>query len=161
MVKEKNGTNRMKKTIYLLPILILLVLLIFASGKKNRGRGENYVQIKEKKFTVELALTEEEKIRGLGGREEICVSCGMFFVFGQSGKYSFWMKDMKFPLDIIWIAGGKISRIANNIPPEYQGIISPDASADKVLEINGGLAEKYNFKIGDSVLSTHQKTTGE
>lgn len=142
----------MKKAIYLFLLFVLFTLFIFALGKKFRDRGENYVQIKEKKFAVELTLTEEEKIRGLGGREEICGSCGMLFVFIQSGKYSFWMKNMKFPLDIIWIAGGKISHIAKNIPPEYHGIISPDASADKVLEINGGLAEKFNFKIGDSVL---------
>jgi len=152
LVKEKNKTNQMKKAIYLLPFLILLVLFIFSSGEKNRDRRENYVRIKEKKFTVELAGTEKEKTRGLGGRKEICGSCGMLFVFGQSGKYSFWMKNMKFTLDIIWISDGKISHIAKNITPEYQGIISPDASADKVLEINGGLAEKLNFKIGDSVL---------
>ena len=142
----------MKKAIYLLPLLILLALFIFASEKKNRVRGENYVQIKEKKFAVELALTEEEKNTGLGGREEICMSCGMLFVFSQSGKYSFWMKNMKFPLDIIWIADGKISHIAKNIPSEYQGIIAPDANADKVLEINGGLAEKFNFKTGDRII---------
>lgn len=138
--------------VYLFLLFVLLILFIFALGEKNSGRGENYVQIKEKKFAVELALTGEEKIRGLGGREEICISCGMLFVLGQSGKYSFWMKDMKFPLDIIWISDGKISHIAKNIPPDYQGVIFPDASADNVLEINGGLSEKLNFKIGDSVL---------
>jgi uncharacterized membrane protein (UPF0127 family) len=68
------------------------------------------------------------------------------------------MKDMLFPIDIIWIKDFKIVDIASNVLPEgAKNILElkvyyPKDKADKVLEINAGLAEKYGFKIGDEVL---------
>jgi len=54
-------------------------------------------------------------------------------------------------LDIIWISGNEIVYIAKDVSPNYQETIISQTSADKVLELNGGTCEKFNFKIGDKI----------
>lgn len=114
---------------------------------------KNYkiIQINKQIFFVELAKTPEKQRQGLGGRVKIKEKEGMLFDFGKYSEYSFWMKDMKFDLDIFWINEGKIVYIAKNVSHESLETINPQIMADKVLEINSGLTDKYNLKIGDSV----------
>jgi hypothetical protein len=140
-------------------ILALFFILAFAAGSYFFTQKDNFsennlntISIKDKKFAVELAISGQEQQKGLGGREILCPDCGMFFIFSYKGLYSFWMKDMKFPLDIIWISGDEIVFIAKNIPPDYQDVITPDIPADSVLEINGGLCDKYQIKKGDKIV---------
>ena len=78
----------------------------------------------------------------------------MLFVFPRKQIRSFWMKDMNFPLDIIWISDNKIIKIDKDLQPEgenpknkYQTI----QRVDKVLEVNSGFTDKYKIKAGDEV----------
>jgi uncharacterized membrane protein (UPF0127 family) len=75
----------------------------------------------------------------------------MLFEFSQSGRYSFWMNDMRFPLDIIWIANGKIAHIEKNVSEKFAGTLIPLSDADRVLEINSGIADKLGVKVGDMI----------
>lgn len=93
-----------------------------------------------KKFAIERADTEQAREKGLGGRESLCSSCAMLFVFPRSGNYGFWMKDMKFPLDIIWIYHGMVVHIERNIHPDSKEVFLPKKTADQVLEVNAGEA---------------------
>jgi uncharacterized membrane protein (UPF0127 family) len=61
------------------------------------------------------------------------------------------MKDMKFPLDIIWISENKIVHIEKNVSEKFSGILSPPVDADEVIEINAGLSDQYGFKLGNEV----------
>src|SRR3989344_8724609 len=56
-------------------------------------------------YTLEMANTDAVRAKGLSGRDELCLRCGMLFVFEQPGQYAFWMKDMRLPLDIVWLLG--------------------------------------------------------
>lgn len=103
-------------------------------------------------FKVEVANTMMSRARGLSGHAPLGYDEGMLFLFGESGNYGFWMKDMNFPIDIIWIEGDKIATIAPNIPPDtYPSSFYPDLPSDKVLEINAGLVQKLGVKVGDEV----------
>ncbi len=114
-------------------------------------KNHKIVQIGDQKFFVELVRTPEKQAQGLGSRTKIRENEGMIFEFEKSAKHPFWMKDMEFDLDILWIKEGKIVYIAKNVSHESLEIINPQITADKVLEINSGLSDKYNLKIGDSV----------
>lgn len=141
-----------KNNLYLIfSSFLALAFLFFAVWSVVRTDKGNFVTIGGNKFKVELSDTAEKRQKGLGERENICKSCGMLFVFPEPGNYSFWMKDMKFPLDIIWVSNGKIMYIAKNISPGFKGIINPSLPADKVLEINAGLCDKYGIKEGNKV----------
>jgi hypothetical protein len=81
----------------------------------------------------------------------------MWFVFSTPDIYSFWMKDMNFPIDIIWIKDGKVVDLSPNASaqPGAQDkdllIYRPVAPIDRVLELKAGWAEKFGLKRGDSV----------
>lgn len=107
---------------------------------------------------VEIANTQSKRSKGLGGRSNLPEDQGMLFVFDKADKYPFWMKGLKFPLDFIWIKGDLVVDILPNVPPPKDGqsdeslpIYQSRVEIDKVLEINGGIAEKLGLKIGDTV----------
>ena len=110
-------------------------------------------------FNVEVASTALEKTRGLSFRPSLAANDGMLFIFGGSGSIqTFWMKDMNFPLDMIWISGNTVVGFAQNVPAPAAGtqlwqlpIYSSPNNTDKVLEVNAGTVAKFNIKVGDVV----------
>ena len=105
---------------------------------------------------VALAITPQEQAKGLGQRASLPQDQGMLFLFKKADKLYFWMKDMEFPIDIIFIKDHTIVSVAENVPalkvPDNKlPIYSPTKPSDKVLEINAGLFKKYNFKAGDTI----------
>ena len=118
----------------------------------------NFDNIKEIKIAgqsikVELASTPLEQAQGLSGRESLKENEGMLFVFDQPGKYSFWMKDMNFAIDMIWLTeDGEVVYIKKDARPEsYPETYGPDKDAKYVLEVASGFSEKNNLKEGDRV----------
>jgi uncharacterized protein len=109
------------------------------------------VVIKDREFIAEISDTNESRAKGLGQRDGIEEGNAMLFVFPQKGKYGFWMKDMRFDIDILWISEGKIVYMAKNVSFHYRGTIVPDTDADYVLEIRSGLSDTYGFTLGDRV----------
>jgi uncharacterized membrane protein (UPF0127 family) len=112
---------------------------------------------------TEYARTKEERARGLGGRASLDADSGMLFIFEQQDKYRFWMKDMRFPLDIVWIRGDEIVDITKNVPPPTSGqtdntlpIYTTLQLADKVLEVNSGFTSNHNIEIGDKIKLVNQ-----
>jgi len=107
------------------------------------------VTVGDSSFTVELAATPEERSQGLSGRPNLAAGTGMLFVFQQEGSYAFWMKDMRFPLDMVWIdAQCLVVDITRNAPPpEPEQALSdlptfgPSVPVVYVLEINAGESE--------------------
>ena len=132
-------------------MFFLAILIVLAAGLFWRSFPFRIVDISGKKFVANLALTREEQRKGLGGRDRLCGRCAMLFDFKDKNKYSFWMKDMKFDLDIIWISDGRIVYIKKNFSRHSPETIAPDSYADKVLEINSGISSKFGFEIGDAV----------
>jgi uncharacterized membrane protein (UPF0127 family) len=82
----------------------------------------------------------------------------MLFLFDPKETPSFWMKDMLFPIDIIFINDGTVVTVYKNVQPPIDGqnlpLYKPNQPIDDVLEINAGLSEQYGIKEGDSVKIT-------
>jgi hypothetical protein len=131
--------------------LIIAAVLIVSGAYYFSGKKSKTAVISGHKFILETVMSQGERERGLSGRESLCRECGMLFVFPQKGEYSFWMKDMKFDLDIIWIADGKIAYLAKNVSSQNLKTIKPDRPADYVLEISGGLCDEYGIREGDEI----------
>ncbi|MDO8600798.1 MAG: DUF192 domain-containing protein [bacterium] len=112
---------------------------------------------------AEVVATPAERARGLGGRDVLTDGAGMLFLFPQSGVYSFWMKDMKFPIDIIWIEDGRVVDVVERAhafpegtPDTFLPVYRPDASARFVLETPAGFAARHNIIIGSFVAISAQ-----
>ncbi len=140
--------------IFLIAIsFITLLLLAFSTTLKS---DKATVQIKDIKFSTEVVENDEDKQIGLSKYDDLKNEDAMLFVFEYEGIHPFWMKGMKFPIDIIYLRNGKITEIYPKVPPPryIDGEIiniDPKEKADHVLEINSGLSEKYKFKEGDTV----------
>lgn len=103
---------------------------------------------------AELADTADKRAKGLMFREGLDENSGMYFVFEEEGRHSFWMKNMKFGLDIIWIDGNnRIVGIDKNVLPCKDACepIIPDAEVKYVLEVNSGFADRNRVKTGEEV----------
>lgn len=146
----------MNKIIFILmPILILLILGTFFYNLYKFSQPT--AEIKGHKFELFITKSDKDKQIGLSKHKSIKDGEAMIFVFDKEGLYPFWMKDMKFPIDIIFVNHNKIVTIYKNVPTNNLTIYSSTESSDKVLEINANLSKKYGFKVGDSVLFKNLK----
>jgi len=111
------------------------------------------VAIGDHVFKVEIASTNTQRRLGLGGRDSLANDSGMLFVFDQNFYHSFWMKDMRFNLDIIWINEDmEIVHIERNLSPDtYPQSFTSTLPARYVLELNGGSYLKYSIHLGQTV----------
>lgn len=101
---------------------------------------------------IEFAETDYETATGLMYRDAMKDNQGMLFIFGSPSVHSFYMKNTEFSLDILYItADQKIATIAANAKPFSEESLPSKVPIQYVLEINGGLSEKWNVKVGDSV----------
>ena len=115
------------------------------------------IKIKDVSFVVEVVSTPTDTSKGLSGRSELKPRTGMFFIL--PGPTQFWMKDMQFPLDIIWIGNtGKIVDITKDAKPPSADtpmwllpLYSSRLPAKYALEINAGEADSLQLSIGDNV----------
>lgn len=117
-------------------------------------QGNKIKKITIGNFQVYAEIVEDQKKNelGLGGREKLCKYCGMLFVFNEKGRQNFWMKDMNFPIDILWIDGKEIVHMERNVSPRDQKhIYFSEKPSDKVLELPAGTCDKENIKNGDSI----------
>ncbi len=111
--------------------------------------------LKGRVFTVEVADTDKKKEKGLGERDALPPDRGMYFPFSSGQHWVFWMKGMRFPIDILWIRDGKIVDIDASVPVaqgEKLETYSPVEPADAVLELNAGMAQEIGLRAGDELL---------
>lgn len=146
----------MKKKYVFISLLIIVVLcLVFVFFVSNREKPipeTLTVVIKEKTYTMQVARTALARERGLSKTNRIPHD-GMIFLFPKPGIYSFWMKDMNYPIDIIWIDKNfQIIEIKENIyPGTYPQVFTPQKESLYVLETQAGFVEEHNIKINDTI----------
>lgn len=121
-------------------------------------RGERELTLPHGKINVEVVDTPEAREQGLSGRTGLKEGEGMLFVFDKPGRYGFWMKDMLFPIDMVWISeNGTVVYVEQNISPDSYFKKKPpetfmnNANAKYVLELGANQAEKYGLFLGAKV----------
>ena len=156
----------MKKIFLFFLILVIPAILIsFVLNTNNQGnnsirqaKNESYVKINNQKIAVEIADSDQKRTQGLSNRERLDENSGMLFIFNPKSLASFWMKDMKFAIDIIWIKDNLIIKIDKNVPapsPNTSTLnpkhYSPPSEINYVLEVNAGFSDRNNIGVGDMV----------
>lgn len=114
---------------------------------------EGEVKIGKNSLLVYIADDKCKKDLGLSGKETLDNEEGMMFIFEKLGKYPFWMKDMKFSIDILWINDNfKVVGIEKNVSPKsYPKTYGNNYPALYVLETQNGYLEKNNIKLGQKI----------
>jgi uncharacterized membrane protein (UPF0127 family) len=139
------------------------------SSAEIPGSCGNYekgtVSINNKIINVEISDTECKQELGLSGRTSLPDNTGMIFVFPKDSNYGFWMKDMNFALDMVWIgADFNIVGIEKNVmsdtydakDPSLSEVFGQNYIAQYVLELPTGYCDKNNLKIGDKIIFTEK-----
>lgn len=131
--------------------------------KVTQKQEEAYATVAGKRVDVEVADTDFERRQGLSKRESLGENVGLLFVFEEENiTPSFWMKDMQFAIDIIWIDDGKVVQVDENIEPPSADtpdsslkLFAPATPVDYALEVNAGFSERNGIEKGAEVnLST-------
>lgn len=115
-----------------------------------------------KKIFVAVADTNSKREQGLSGTKNLAEDTGMIFIFNSETRPAFWMKDMNYNLDLIWINKNKIIGITADVPAPTCNLsletcnsnlplYYPPSLVDQVLEVNAGWAKKNDIKIGDLI----------
>jgi uncharacterized membrane protein (UPF0127 family) len=143
-------------------IFITASALVFLAASCNLPIQSTYkdgtVELAGKKISIEVASTPFKRSQGLSGRDGLTENEGMLFLFDEPSRSGFWMKDMKFAIDIVWIMDGKVVDIAADAQPQpgkqdhELAVYSPKNEADTVLELSSGWTKQNNIAIGDEVV---------
>lgn len=145
------------KTRTWIAVFVLFVVFGLANiGGRGAPRGGDgfFLQVSRgEKLSLQIADTSFERMRGLSNRSRLSLNEGMLFIFPRSDYHGIWMKDMRFPIDIIWL--DRIMTIVDlkeNITPDtFPTVFYPQKVAKHVLEVNAGFAAKHALKIGDTL----------
>ena len=133
--------------------LLLAVISVLAPGICAKNKFIQVFFPSGKAVTAELAITDNERARGLMFREKINPDQGMLFVFEDGGRHSFWMKNMVISIDILWLNKEKrIVHMEERVPPCQEDPCPSYASkipAMYVLELKAGSIQENSLKLFD------------
>lgn len=173
--KKVTSVNLSHLLLLVFAVIIFGIITAYDYSKRNRSSNQFIsrtdsaitendqnklaeIKIGDKIINAELANTDALRQRGLSYRENLEENSGVLFIFDTPQIPFFWMKDMNFPLDIIWINENTIVGIDKNVPfpdkntplnqlPKY----SPKEKVNYVLEVNAGFTDNNGIEVGDSV----------
>lgn len=158
-------------SILLLLVIVIFVFYYFFLNKQNdelinNSLGQNIIKltnkedysrvnikVKDQVIDTEIVFSQEAKSLGLSGREDLVNNQGMLFIFSSDSYPSFHMKNMNFPLDLLFIKDGVIKKIFANVMPEGENPVNyyNYGPVDMVLELPANYAERHGIKEGFSL----------
>ncbi|GEM_PF-487818 len=175
---NKKSYSTLPRSIFVSFVIGVMVLIIIAINYPNHFDFQKKINYQETKletkkeltFThnlhfvnkdqnvpmvqVILVATNKERSLGLSIVDHLDNDEGMWFVFEQNGNYPFWMKEMQFPIDIVWIDENYriVDFYKNALPEDYPKTYIPRDISRYVLELQAGFVDDYQIAIGDSVV---------
>ena len=137
---------------------VLILSLVFLASCKTQGEEGVVIEIGDKTFVAEIADTDQERATGLMNRDSMPNNHGMLFIFEDQQNRSFWMKNTKIPLDMIFIGSDwRIVSINKNAQPCTADPCDKYESrkpAMYVLEVNAGQVDEKAIKVGQRLYTS-------
>jgi len=150
------------KNIIIIVVLVVILGAAFYFTRQYIGSNpggffgsSQTATISDETISLTIADTKEEREKGLSGRDSLGENEGMLFTFDNPGFYGFWMRDMSFPIDIIFMNDGTVITMYENVEPPEKGetlvIYKPEEPANQVLELNANRASGLGIQKGDEI----------
>jgi uncharacterized membrane protein (UPF0127 family) len=135
-------------------LLVATALVAFACRADGAPGPEvdGWIELRGQRVAVEIVDTPAAMEKGLGGRDALAWNHGMYFEYDRPGFYAFWMKGMRFSIDIVWLRHLRIVDIDPNVPFEKGSngpTLRPPELVDAVLEVPAGYAAAQGWQVGD------------
>lgn len=151
---ERNRTYRwIKRAVIALVVIIGVGYLLWQMNMQQQAVGLHH-----QTYYVSIVRTPEEIQRGLSGTDSLAANRGMLFVFPREDKWAIWMKDMNYPIDIVWLDKDAVVNyiVKNAQPSSYNAddptkstMYTPEKPARYVIELPSGTIERTGIAIGD------------
>jgi uncharacterized membrane protein (UPF0127 family) len=137
-------------------VALASVCLLLSCGADSRKAAPPTATIGGQQVRLEIARTPGEQALGLGNRDSLSWGHGMLFVYDEPGFFTFWMKRMRFDIDIVWIRDGRVVGIAAFVPyprenPDTPATVRAPELVDTVLEVPAGYSRAHGWRRGDTV----------
>lgn len=132
---------------------LVFFLVAFSHSGDRRITTERTIQTGGARLLVAIADTPQEREQGLSGTTELDEGEGMLFIFDRDGQHSFWMRDMSYSIDILWISAQKrVVYIEKDVSPDtFPDAFTPPTSARYVLEVPAGFSDAHGLGVGDEI----------
>ena len=141
----------------LIKILFLAFSCLIITACSQRTNTATVI-VHDTKFIVDIVDTDISRQQGLSGRQSLAENQGMLFVFDDLKIRNFWMKEMNFPIDIIWLIDNKVIAWESDVPipqtrQKLENLLSyySPQPINMVLEVSAGTANRLNLKVGDII----------
>jgi uncharacterized protein len=165
VLNRQSIVNNSRLVLVAAAALMLGLILIFGRGNDGSNkpaakvgcqayRVDKIAQVNQHRINLEVASSSTQLQKGLSGRNCISGDEGMLFVFNKPGHYAFWMKDMKFPIDIVWISaahqvvGQEIDVAPSTYPDKF---VNKDKPASYVLELQANRSKSLGIDLGTPI----------
>jgi uncharacterized membrane protein (UPF0127 family) len=150
-----------RKKFSLIAVALIMVLFFILKFWQQYHFDEAYIQVADETLNILVAKNPYQWRLGLGKRDSMEGFQGMLLAYPEKDRHGIVMRNMKFPLDVIWISDGVIIDMAQNIPVENLAEESlkqyyPRKECNAVLELSSGWAGEHGLKIGDKVFLLNQ-----
>jgi uncharacterized membrane protein (UPF0127 family) len=144
-------------SLLIMAVLLLFVVTEITKEPQLKDDAKVVVRIDQARLEATVAASAEARTKGLSGTDSLGADRGMLFVSSPAEIPMIVMRDMKYPIDIIWISQGTVSEVTPNVAPQ-PGVAAdqltkyqPSGPAGQVLETNAGWAAKHGVQPGDPV----------
>lgn len=151
----------LKTTIAFMIFLLFFTVTTFVQDYQKKENVFASLNFEEKKIvigetvlTVNVADSNSERRKGLSNINSLDLDAGMLFIFDDFDFHQIWMKDMLFPIDIIWISDDmQVVHFEMDVSPKtYPKRFTPEEKARYVLEVPSGFVQKEGIKVGDPLI---------
>ena len=151
--QPKRPSPRGRIAIGLVGLVVAAVALFYAlDGFARSDRLSIRTRTGSRDFSIEWAMTPDERAKGLMFRQEMAADHGMLFDFGREQPVTFWMKNTPLSLDMVFIhADGTVYRVARDVEPMSERLTPAGAPVRYVLEVVAGTAARIGLDSGDHV----------
>lgn len=156
---ERQRSSRLSRQLHPLVLAVLLLPALglpaaCAAAEPDTAQVLVTFPGRDVTLTAELATTRVARQRGLSGRQELAEDAGMLFVLEQEGLQGIWMKDMRFPLDVLWFSSDyRLVGMAGNVSPgSHPEIFRPAQPARYILEVNAGFLARHPLVHGERII---------
>jgi len=149
-----NFFTSQRKIIFAFGIALIALSFILVLEKTKKTPEELSIWHDDQKVLIlEVVNTPEKRHLGLSGRESLATDRALLFIFDKPDKYGIWMKDMNFPIDIIWLDQNfEVVNFKKSVAPAtYPTVFKPATPALYVLETNSGFIDEVDLKIGQTL----------
>ncbi len=152
-IEDMQNKTKIKIFIGIIAAIVIAILGNYVLSELISGSGNQIrrVYVRDILVKAEVVKTEAGIKKGLSGRNKLAEGRGMLFEMLESEPQHFWMKGMRFPIDIIWIENGRVTGCEKNISPTDTRIFTSPGDAGYVLEVPEGFCGRYGIKVNDEV----------